>query len=89
MTGVIRAHVVLCRLPRPGVVGAMRDASLFSEVHRHQGAGRLVEGADREQHAPHVGMHDDRIGTACPSNLAPVSARPFQPVLGAYGDAFW
>ena len=49
------------RPPRAALVaGAVRDVA--AQRGPHQGARGLVEGADAHQHAPHVGMDDDRIG---------------------------
>ena len=39
----------------------MRDVALQRRPHHHR-ARCLVEGADRQQRAAHIGMHDDRIG---------------------------
>ena len=39
----------------------MRDVAL-QRGPEHQRARRFVERPDRHQHAPDVGMHDDRVG---------------------------
>ncbi len=56
-----QAHVVVGLLAILRIAGTVRDVALQRGPHHH-GARRLVEGADRQQHAAHVGMHDDRIG---------------------------
>ena len=54
-------HVIVGSLAVLGVAGSVRDVALQRGPHHHR-ARRLVEGADGEQRAAHVGMHDDRIG---------------------------
>ncbi|MBA7486871.1 hypothetical protein ES707_22433 [subsurface metagenome] len=56
-----QAHVIVGLLAILGVAGTMRDVAL-QRGPDHHGARRLVEGADGEQRAAHVGMHDDGIG---------------------------
>ena len=56
-----QAHLIVGGLALLVVLRAMRDVAL-ERGPQHQRAAGLVEGADGQQRAAHVRMHDDRIG---------------------------
>ena len=56
-----QAEPVVGALARRGVGRTMRLVARQSRPH-HRRARRFIEGADFEQHAPDVGMDEDRIG---------------------------
>jgi hypothetical protein len=56
-----QTHEVVGGLTFFFVLRAMGDVAL-ERGQQNQRARRFVEGADRQQRAAHVGMHDDRIG---------------------------
>ena len=78
-----QAHVIVGFLAVLGVVGAMRDVALQRGPHHHR-ARRLVEGADGQQRAAHVRMHDDRIGRLV-RRFRPGQRAALQAVLGVGG----
>ena len=53
----------------------MGDVAFQRRPHHHR-PRRLVEGADFQQHAAHVGMHDDRIGRLVRRLSRPTASGP-------------
>ena len=75
------------RFARILVGRTMRDVG-FQRRPQHEGRARaLVERLDLQQHAPHVGMHDDRIGGLV--GLLHAGNRAALQALAAYSTAFW
>jgi hypothetical protein len=58
-----QGHLALGTLALAGILGVAGDVQLLADVHG-EGAAAFGEGAHGQQHAPHIAVHDDRVGAA-------------------------